>query len=134
MDGAMTMPAPKFVAVGPGSAIMKSMPNDATFLGHRFNEAFDAPFGGVVEAEVRVRHLATLRRNLHDLATSLLIQVSQCWTSTWVKISPMNRPTFNELAAFAAVAEHLSFRKAADTGILKKLVVRGEGLFSRIRL
>jgi hypothetical protein len=46
----------------------------------------------------------------------------------------MNRPTFNELAAFAAVAEHLSFRKAADTGILKKLVVRGEGLFSRIRL
>jgi hypothetical protein len=30
MDGAMTMPAPKFVAVGPGSAIMKSMPNDAT--------------------------------------------------------------------------------------------------------
>jgi len=26
----------------------------------------------------------------------------------------MNRPTFNELAAFAAVAEHLSFRKAAD--------------------
>jgi hypothetical protein len=30
MGGAMTMPAPKFVAVGPGSAIMKSMPNDAT--------------------------------------------------------------------------------------------------------
>jgi DNA-binding transcriptional LysR family regulator len=26
----------------------------------------------------------------------------------------MNRPTFYELAAFAAVAEHLSFRKAAD--------------------
>lgn len=29
-------------------------------------------------------------------------------------LSPVAKPTLNELAAFAAVAEHLSFRKAAD--------------------
>ena len=44
----------------------------------------------------------------------------KCSNVGWFReeISPVARPTLNELAAFAAVAEHRNFRKAADaTGV-----------------
>jgi hypothetical protein len=44
-------------------------------LDHGLDEAFDAPFGRVIEAEARVRDLAALGRDLHNSSTSLPPQV-----------------------------------------------------------
>jgi hypothetical protein len=46
-------------------------------LGHGLDEAFDAPFGRVVEAEARIGHLAALRGDLHDAPAALLAQMRQ---------------------------------------------------------
>jgi hypothetical protein len=67
--------APKLVAVGPGSTINEVNSEGRDFLSGRFDEAFDALFGCVIQAEGRVRDLAVFGRDLNNSPAALLPQV-----------------------------------------------------------
>lgn len=46
-------------------------PETGDFLGDRFNEAFDAPLGGVIQRVTGECHLTAIRRQLNDPAVAL---------------------------------------------------------------
>jgi hypothetical protein len=58
--------APKLVAVGTGFDDNEVNSQGRDFLSGRFDEAFDAPFGCVIQAEGRVRDLAAFGRDLNN--------------------------------------------------------------------